>query len=417
MRFVKRGSIVAGVAALGMVLAAAPAGAVTIVLGPPSLATGFTNVSHNCALLGAPSDVTCTPEFTNLVSADSSTVLVVPTDGVVTTWSMVGALTEHSPSTATATLDIARPAGGANYISAGKSTPSHAVPTNAAVNLAVRAGDRLAVLINCVAVGGSGGCSAAVNFRAVAASTYGLMDNGINGGVVLDPTTPLPFISSAGFEAGFNANVTLLAPVITSVSPAFGSPDGAETVTITGQHLAVATAVSFDGAPGAIVSATDESMTVRTPPHALGATTLSVTTAGGTGSTTFTYGTPPPTTTPITIPSIVTPPLKDPPLTISVKTPPTRLKVGKGLKLGLKVSEKGRYTVTLSGSACPKSKKGQRKSTACSTRSKTIKTGTATITIPTSKLKPGKLTITITVVSADRSDKPRHYTAHITLNR
>ena len=108
MRFVKRGSIVAGVAALGMVLAAAPAGAVTIVLGPPSLATGFTNVSHNCALLGAPSDVTCTPEFTNLVSADSSTVLVVPTDGVVTTWSMVGALTEHSPSTATATLDIAR---------------------------------------------------------------------------------------------------------------------------------------------------------------------------------------------------------------------------------------------------------------------------------------------------------------------
>ncbi len=303
------------------------------------------------------------------------------------------------------------------------------MPANTAVNLPVRAGDRLAAMINCVAIGGGGGstgCAGSVAFRTVGGSTFGLMDNGVNGGVVLDPTTPRPFISSAGFEAGFNANVTLLAPVITSVTPAFGNPDGAEVVTIAGQHLAVATAVSFDGLPGAIVSPGDESMTVRTPPHALGATTLAVTTAGGTAATTFTYGTPPAppptppppvttTTTPLTIP--VTPPAKDPPLTISVKSLPTKLKVGKALKIPLKISEKGRYTVVLSGSACPKPKKRQRKSSVCSTLAKSIKAGTTTITIPTSKLKPGKLTITITVVSADKTDKPRKYTGHVTLNR
>jgi hypothetical protein len=32
-------------------------------------------------------------------------------------------------------------------------------------------------------------------------------------------------------------------------------------------------------------------------------------------------------------------------------------------------------------------------------------------------LKPGKLTITITVVSADKTDKPRRYTGHVTLSR
>jgi IPT/TIG domain len=413
-------TLVAAVAVLVCAATAAPASATTIVMGPPDLSayTGF--AGDNCDLPFPPSAASCTFEFVNLTPPTGSTaVLTAPADGTVTTWTMAGSLTTNGPATATATLDIARPTGMGQYVSAGASTPSSSPPSSTAVNLPILAGDGLAALIQCSASPG-GACSAAVNQLNPAGASYGRTQS------PLSLTTPAPLgVIRTGVQAGFNATVALVAPVVSGVTAATGDVNGGETVTISGQHLAVATGATFDGAAAAIVSGTDSSLTVRTPPHAAGLAPVTVTTAGGTGGgASYRYGpvpvTPPPDTTPTTAtttaPTTAAPPA-NPQFTISVGKLPTKLKLGKSLKIALKLSKGGRFTLLLSGSACPKPKKGHHASTGCSSRSKSVKAGTTTITIPTSRLRPGKLTFTITVVSADKTDKLRQYTGHVTLNR
>ena len=69
---------------------------------------------------------------------------------------------------------------------------------------------------------------------------------------------------------------------ITDISPNSGPTTGGQTVTITGTNLSNATAVTFGGFPGAVVSNTATSITVFTPAFAAGAVDVAVTTAGGT---------------------------------------------------------------------------------------------------------------------------------------
>ncbi|GAA2344856.1 hypothetical protein Scani_33530 [Streptomyces caniferus] len=69
----------------------------------------------------------------------------------------------------------------------------------------------------------------------------------------------------------------------TTVIPDQGSTAGGATVTLTGHHLANATAVRFGTAQGVITANTDTSLTAITPAGS-GAVPVTVTTAGGTGT-------------------------------------------------------------------------------------------------------------------------------------
>ncbi|MFH9229335.1 IPT/TIG domain-containing protein [Streptomyces lydicus] len=68
----------------------------------------------------------------------------------------------------------------------------------------------------------------------------------------------------------------------TTVIPDQGSTGGRTTVTLTGHHLANATAVHFGAAPAGVTANTDTSLTV-TSPAGSGAAPVTVTTPGGTG--------------------------------------------------------------------------------------------------------------------------------------
>ncbi|MFI6122985.1 IPT/TIG domain-containing protein [Streptomyces sp. NPDC051064] len=78
--------------------------------------------------------------------------------------------------------------------------------------------------------------------------------------------------------------------------PHHGSTGGKTPVTLTGHHLANATAVHFGTAQATITANTATSMTVTTPGGS-GAVPVTVTTAGGAGTLGTFYYTPPPTLT------------------------------------------------------------------------------------------------------------------------
>jgi hypothetical protein len=85
------------------------------------------------------------------------------------------------------------------------------------------------------------------------------------------------------------------APVVTGITPAFGTDQGGTQVTITGSNLGGATAVNFGSYSGTIIRDTDTQIVVTSPKRTYGAATVdvTVTTAGGTSATSsadqFTY--------------------------------------------------------------------------------------------------------------------------------
>jgi YVTN family beta-propeller protein len=86
--------------------------------------------------------------------------------------------------------------------------------------------------------------------------------------------------------AGLALAVTVPAPQVSGVSPASGPPAGGTTVTVSGSHLAGATALSFgQGRPAASFSCSDQSCTAVSPPGAVGTVDVQVTTPGGTSAT------------------------------------------------------------------------------------------------------------------------------------
>jgi formylglycine-generating enzyme required for sulfatase activity len=73
-------------------------------------------------------------------------------------------------------------------------------------------------------------------------------------------------------------------PMITSVSPVYGSATGGTTITITGTGLTGASSVTVGGNPATDVVVNDTTITAVTPPGAIGAANVSVTTQGGTAT-------------------------------------------------------------------------------------------------------------------------------------
>jgi hypothetical protein len=85
-------------------------------------------------------------------------------------------------------------------------------------------------------------------------------------------------------ELGLNATVNVVSPVVTSINPTSGGVSGGNTMTITGQHLANATSVSFGSPLGTVVSNTNDQVVVTVPQHDPGTVYAQVTTAGGTSA-------------------------------------------------------------------------------------------------------------------------------------
>jgi hypothetical protein len=93
---------------------------------------------------------------------------------------------------------------------------------------------------------------------------------------------------SAGDSATANSSVSVnaAAPVVSSVSPAWGDPAGGAAATITGTSLVGATAVAFGGtAATSFTVNADGSITAVAPAHAAGTVDVIVTTPGGTSAT------------------------------------------------------------------------------------------------------------------------------------
>jgi hypothetical protein len=81
-------------------------------------------------------------------------------------------------------------------------------------------------------------------------------------------------------------------PTVTSVTPNTGVAAGGLAVTIAGTHFVDVSDVTFGGVSAtSIIEVSSTSITCKTPPHAVGAVTVQVVAAGGTGSlsTAFTY--------------------------------------------------------------------------------------------------------------------------------
>jgi hypothetical protein len=83
------------------------------------------------------------------------------------------------------------------------------------------------------------------------------------------------------------------APEVTDLSPNHGPAEGGTTVVVRGSHLASVLAVTVGGTAATVLSATDDAITMVTPPGAPGAVWVSVETKGGVAvadpAQTFTY--------------------------------------------------------------------------------------------------------------------------------
>jgi hypothetical protein len=123
---------------------------------------------------------------------------------------------------------------------------------------------------------------------------------GISSSANVDPTNPSAFVT--GLEFASQAPVTftmspIVAPTVTSISPASGAATGGTTVTITGTNLGTAATatVQFGGKAATILSDNGTQITAISP-AGTGTVDVMVTTAGGASATSaaarFSYGAP-----------------------------------------------------------------------------------------------------------------------------
>jgi hypothetical protein len=114
------------------------------------------------------------------------------------------------------------------------------------------------------------------------------------GAVNVTVTTP------GGSVTSINGYTYVAPPTISSISPNSGSTAGGNTVTIDGTYLQFATSVTFGGTAATIAyNPTTGKLQATTPAHAAGAVNVTVTTPGGSVTSTsgYTYVAPPSTLT------------------------------------------------------------------------------------------------------------------------
>jgi hypothetical protein len=259
--------------ALGVALAAAAAlpgsaGAVSVTLGQ----TGFSGSSGGGAS-GCLTFSGCSFSFSQTAVPQSGTVLVAPTDGVITSWRIVGS----AGGDGELRLRVIHPAGGGQFAGAGASAPATALDGVAAnaTSLPIQAGDYVGV----DASAGSSG-TALVTVRSVSGASYNRWSPALAGGPAMSPTAAVP---DGALE--LSATVQLTPPVVGTLSRSSGSTEGGQTVTIIGEHLAGATAVQFGSVPAKIVSVSNDQITATTPAAAPGTVDVRVITSAGSSDT------------------------------------------------------------------------------------------------------------------------------------
>lgn len=202
-------------------------------------------------------------------AAETGAQLTAPADGTIGSWGVVGEVLGGG----SLQLFVLHPATGGAVTFGSISTAAAAVdggpnPTS----LAVSAGDAIGISF-------SRGVDFAKEHARIAlaqasSASWGEISYYQPGHEV----TPQEIV--AGQQLLYNATVELFSPALSAIAPNTG---GAGTVvTISGQHLAVATGVTFGGVPATSFSGDDEQITAVAPAHAGGPVDVQVTTAGGT---------------------------------------------------------------------------------------------------------------------------------------
>lgn len=314
------------------VLAAAPAGAATVLIGPVDISTPPT-YSIYCDTTNCSSET-----LTNAVLTVPG-VLRAPVDGTVVGWRVRGAQTgtgglflrvlHEVPGGFVATATSARPT----------ATDGSLVPTD----LAIAAGDALAVDVR----GSGNGNGSQLHYVDVSGAAIGFFNPGL-----ADLAAPRPMGTTDGRYFLFNADVVPSVPAITALSPASGPAAAGTTVTITGQHLLGATAVTFGSTPGTITSVTNDQI-VAVAPAGTGTVGVTVTAPGGTSAPAqYTYPTP---AAPVqnSAPSSVTPgvvaaaPDVVKPLIRGLRLSSSRFTAAAGTRASVTVSEASTLTFTV----------------------------------------------------------------------
>ena len=259
--------------------------AATVTVGRQAMsgATGFESCDgtfSSCAFMVAPTAVT----------SGSSPFASVPGDGAITAWRVRGSVPSGSGSFA---LRILRPAGGGTYtVIASSSTTSTADGSAIAVSPAipVKVGDHIGVFAQDV------NGEVRVDAAAASAAAFDRFPDTVDRYPVGATATPTSSVPNA--EPLVNADVALDAPVVSAISPSSGSTGGGDTVTISGDHLAGASAVRFGGLAATSFSVdSNAQITAVSPPSPPGDVDITVTTLGGTSAPTsaarYTFVRPP----------------------------------------------------------------------------------------------------------------------------
>jgi IPT/TIG domain len=196
-------------------------------------------------------------------------------------------ITVTSPAgTGTVNITVTTPGG-----SAGAGTFTYMTPAPVVTALSPSSGTTAggtAVMISGTNLGGAtvsfGGAAAKIAADSGTQITV-TSPPGSAGAVIVTVTTP------GGTSSG-NFTYVIPAPAISAISPSSGSTQGGTTVTISGANLAGATSVTFGGVAAKIAADSGTQITVTSPPGTAGTVTVTVTTAGGTASASFTYAPP-----------------------------------------------------------------------------------------------------------------------------
>ncbi len=239
-------------------LVPACASATTVRIGPETPATSLDNLQ---CLMGCPGGTT----YAQIV--DPSAPYEAPGPGVITDWRVTGSTGLR--------LRVFHEAPEAEWITAGTSAPAANGKGEAnATSLPIRKGD-------VIGIDQPSGHDSEIGFRQVAKDTALLYSWGpsLGEGVV----TPEPFEGGGEFNEVILVNADIvLAPVVSSISPASGGTAGGTAVTITGKYMDGATGVTFGATPASSFGVNSPSqITAIAPASAAGPVDVHVTGPGG----------------------------------------------------------------------------------------------------------------------------------------
>jgi hypothetical protein len=252
---------------------AAPAGAAIVTVGQKDLSVQ--SGTDDCD-----GPMCSWTNYYNVALADPSVYLNVPADGTVSAWRVRGV----EAGSGRFRMHALQSLGGLKYVGVGD-TSAAAYVNGAGINVAsmpVHAGDTLSVSAESFNVAGAKADMAYVNSSGASCSSIGILNSGNTADASNFPGTGCAYL--------FNADIDLTAPRIDGIDVASGPIAGGTNVTITGDHLAVASSVKFGGTPALVTAASNTKVTVVAPAAPSGgAVDLSVVTAGGVATTRFTY--------------------------------------------------------------------------------------------------------------------------------